>query len=129
MLDLLTSSIHVPADKDEQSKDIAAIEQYKEDLKTYHAWFKSHYSAHYTVLSCMHDDLLGEFERFSTPKDMWARVKIKFGQTSATRLHTLQLKWMQYTIDFGHNISEHLRTISAMVRHLKVLGRDISDEE
>ena len=108
MLDLLTSTVPVPAEKDEQSRDITATEQYQENLKAYQAWFKRDRSARYTMLSCMQYDLQGEFERL-------AQLKIRFEQTSATRLSTLQLKWMQYTIDSSRSISEHLRTMSAIV--------------
>jgi len=129
MLDLLTTSMLPPAEKDDQGKDITATEQYKENLKAYQLWFKRDRSARYTMLSCMHDDLLGEFERFPTSKDMWAQLKVRFGQTSATRLCTLQLKWMQYTINSSRSISEHLRIMSAMVRDLRAAGEEISEEE
>jgi len=81
------------------------------------------------MLSCMRDDLLGEFERFHTGKDMWTQLNVRFGQTSGTRLRTLQLKWMQYTIDFSRSIFEHLRAMSAMVRDLKAAGQEVSEEE
>ena len=81
------------------------------------------------MLSCMQDNLLGEVEHFSTTKDMWAQLKIRFVQTSVTRLHTLQLKWMQYTIDSSHSISEHLRAMSAMVRDLRAARQDVSEEK
>ena len=89
MLDLLTTTMPAPADKDEEGKDITTSEQYKENLKACHTWFKRDRSARYTMLSFMHHDLLGEFERYPTTKDMWSQLKIRFEQTSATRLHTL----------------------------------------
>jgi len=92
MLDLLTSSITASAEKEEQGRDTIATKQYKENLKAYQAWYKRDRSARYTMLCCMQDDLLGEFERFSTAEDMWTQCKVRFEQTSATRLHTLQLK-------------------------------------
>jgi len=70
MLGLLTSSMPAPADKDEQGRDITATEHYQENLKAYQAWFKRDSSARYTMLSCLQDDLLGEFECFPTAKDM-----------------------------------------------------------
>jgi len=79
MLDLLTSSMAPPAEKDEQGRDITATEQYKENLKAYQAWFKHDHSSHYTMLSCMQNNLLGEFERFHTTKDMWTQLKVRFG--------------------------------------------------
>jgi len=92
MLDLLTSSMPTLADKDEQGRDITTTEQYQENPKVYQTWFKCGRPACYTMLSCMQDDLLGEFECFSTAKNMWLQLRIGFGQTSATRLRTLQLK-------------------------------------
>ena len=129
ILDLLTTSMPALIDKDEQGEDIITIEHYKENLKAYHTWFKRDCYAHYTMLSCMDDILLGEFECFPTAKDMWANLKIRFDQTSTTRLHTLQLKWMQYTIDSSHSISEHLRAMSAMVQDLRAARQDVSEEK
>jgi len=129
MLELLTFSMPASADKDDQGRDITTTEQYQENLKAYQVRFKCNRSAHYTMLSCMQDDLLGKFECFSTAKDIWVQVKIRFRQTSATRLRTLQLKWMQYIIDSSHSISGHLRTMSAMVRDLKAVGPEVSEEE
>jgi len=58
-----------------------------------------------------------------------ARLKIRFGQTFATRLHTLQLKCMQYIIGFGCSISEHLWTMSSTVRDLKTVRWHVSEKE
>jgi len=77
----------------------------------------------------MHNDLIGEFEACPIAKDMWDKLKVRFSQTSAMRLRTLHLKWMQYEIDSTHTIAEHLRTMSAMVRDFKAVGREISEEE
>jgi len=118
-----------PADKDDQGKDNTAIEQYKENLKVYNAWFKRDLSTCCTLLSCMQDNILGEFERFSIAKDIWARVKIRFGQTFAARLRTLQLKWMQHIIDSSCTTFEHLQATSAVVRDLKGTGQDVFEEE
>jgi len=74
----------------------------------------------------MHDDLIGEFEACSTTKDMWDKRKARFGQISTTRIHALQLKWMQYEMESTCSIAEHVQTMSAMVRDLKAAGREIS---
>jgi len=95
-VEFLTTSMSASAEWNEHGKDVTASEQYQETLKAYETWFKSDWSTCYTLLSCMHDDLLGEFEHCPTGKDMWDRVKIHFGQTSATRLCTLRLKWIQF---------------------------------
>lgn len=103
--------------------------KYLEDMKLHDEWVRKDRSARFTMLFCMHNDLIGEFETCLTAKDMWDKLKITFGQTSATRLRALNLKWMDYTIDPSHNVTEHLRIMSAMVRDLKAAGRDVPDEE
>ena len=86
MVEFLTASMYPPVERDEHGNDVTTSEQYKEKPKAYQTWFKRDRSACYTLLSCMHDDLLGEFEGCPTTKDMWDRLKIRFSQTSATRL-------------------------------------------
>lgn len=81
------------------------------------------------MLYCMHDDLIGEFEVHLTAKDMWDQLKIRFGQTSETRLRTLQLKWMNYKMDPSRTVIEHLRIMSGIIRDLKAAGKDISEGE
>jgi len=116
MVELLTGSMFAPVEQDEHGNDVTASEQYKETLKAYKTWFKRDRSARYTLLSCMHDDLLGEFEGCPTAKDMWDRIKIRFGQTSATRLRTLRPKWMQFQLNAGRPMTEQLRALSGIVR-------------
>ena len=70
MAQFLPASICAPADKDEHDKDVTAIEQYQEKLKTYQVWFKRDRFARYTLLSCMRDDLLREFKHSPTDKDL-----------------------------------------------------------
>ena len=103
--------------------------QYQESVEAYQDWSNKDRKACFTMLYCMHDDLIGEFEACPTAKDMWERLKVRFGQTSTTRLRTLHLKWMQYEMDSTRTRAEHLRTMSAMVRDLKAAGREISEEE
>ena len=45
------------------------------------------------------------------------------------RLHTLNLKWMQYDIGSNSTMDEHLRAMGVMVRDLKTEGQDILEEE
>ena len=129
MLDLLITSIFTAIDKDEQGKDIDASEQYNENLKVHQPWFKSDHSTSYSMLSCMHDDFLGELECYTTAKGMWTLLKIKFSQTFTTRLHNIRLKWMQYTIGSNWSICEHLQIMSGVVQDLKVTGHDVFEEE
>jgi len=77
----------------------------------------------------MHDDLLKEFEGCPTVKDMWDRLKIQFGQTSATRLCTLRLKWTQFQLDGGRLMTKQLRTLSGIVPDLKAVVQDMLEDE
>lgn len=104
-------------------------DRYNQELTAYQEWSQKDRSARYTMLYCMHNDLIGEFENCLTAKDMWDNLKVKFGQTSATRLRALTLKWMRYTMDTSHSVAEHLRIMSAMIRDLKAAGREVDDEE
>jgi len=78
ILEFLTASMFDPAEQDEDGNNVTASEQYKEKLKAYPTWFKRDRSTCYTLLSCMHDDLLGEFEGCPTTKNMWDSLKIRF---------------------------------------------------
>ena len=77
----------------------------------------------------MHDDLLGEFEHCPIANDMWDELKIWCGQTSTTRLRTLQLKWMQFQLDAERPMTEQLRTLSGIVHDLKAAGQDIPEDK
>jgi len=77
----------------------------------------------------MHDNLLGELEDCPTAKYMWDRLKIRFNQTSVTRLRTLDLKLMQFQLDVGRPMTEQLRTLSGIIHDLNVVGQDIPEDE
>ena len=49
--------------------------------------------AHLAMLVSIRADLVGQFEFCQIAMEMWQKLKITFGQTSATKLHTLQLKF------------------------------------
>ena len=77
----------------------------------------------------MYDDLLEEFELCSTAKDMWDQLKIRFGQTPATKLRTLCLKWLEFKLNASWPMTKQLRTMSGIVRDLKAAGQDIPEKE
>ena len=77
----------------------------------------------------MHDDLTGEFENYSTAKEMWENIHFRYDQTSDTTLRALHPNWMTYTIGLSRSITEHVRTLQAMLRDLKAAGVDISERE
>ncbi|KAH9606930.1 hypothetical protein KSS87_009325, partial [Heliosperma pusillum] len=107
VLETLTTTVAKPQEP-EKPEDMA---KYNENVKLYDEWFKKDRFARFTMLFCMHNDLIGEFEMCPTAKDMCDKLKIVFGQTSATRLRALNLKWMDYSIDPKHNVTEHLRVM------------------
>jgi len=80
------------------------------------------------MLYCMHDNLIGEFKVCLTAKGMLDKLKIRFGHTSSTRLRILHLKWVQHKMDSTHTIVELLRSMSVMVRDLKVARRGASPD-
>ena len=81
------------------------------------------------MLSSMHNDLIGEFESYSTAPDMWVALKEKFGGTTVTRLRALPLKFNTFKMQRGDSMQEHLRKMSAMVHELKVAGNNLTDEQ
>ena len=50
-------------------------------------------------------------------------------RSSTTRLQALTLKFEQYVMDSKHSMAELLRTMSALIRGLKVAGNNLFDEQ
>jgi len=130
LLEDLQVAKFLPSDKDKDGKpvDIPNV-QYQESLKAYQDWSKNDRRACFTILYCMHDDLIGGFKSCPIAKDMWDQLKICFGQTSETRLRTMQVKWMQYKMDSSRTMAEHLRIMGGIIRDLKAVGKEISEGE
>uniref|UniRef100_A0A2N9EKE5 Integrase catalytic domain-containing protein n=1 Tax=Fagus sylvatica TaxID=28930 RepID=A0A2N9EKE5_FAGSY len=103
--------------------------QHRRDLEAYQSWFKKDRSTRFTMLSSMHDDLIGEYETFQNAKDMWDQLKFDFGGTSTTRLRSLVLKFEVYRKDPKHTMTEHLRMMSGMIHDLKAAGNVLTDEQ
>jgi len=79
LLEHLTVPKFPPFDKDQDGKPIdTAHVQYQESLRTYQDCFKKDQGVCFTMLYCMHDDLIGEFESCPTAKDMWDQLKNPF---------------------------------------------------
>ena len=81
LLEHLTIAKLPPSDKDKHGKpidDIATM-QYQESLKAYDDWSKKDWRACFTMLFCMHDDLIGEFKMCPMVEDTWDQLKIHFG--------------------------------------------------
>ena len=56
-------------------------------------------------------------------------LKDKFGQTSLTRLLMLSLKFNPYKMHSNRIIKQHLRMMSTMICKLKVIGKNLTDEQ
>ena len=81
------------------------------------------------MLSSMHNDLIGEFEQYTTAQDIWKALKLRYGGTSATRLHGLTMKFDSYKMHSKHTMKQHLRAMSSMIWELKSVGNNLTDEQ
>ncbi|GAV85452.1 UBN2_2 domain-containing protein [Cephalotus follicularis] len=103
--------------------------QSRRDLEAFETWSKKDRYARFTLLSCMHDDLIGAYEHCATAKEMWDQLRFDFGGTSVTRLRSLVLKFEMYKKDPKNSMTEHLRIMSAVIRDLKNAEVALSDEQ
>ena len=103
--------------------------QHRRDLEAYQSWFKKDRSLCFTMLSSMHDDLIGKYETFQNAKDMWDQLKFDFGGTSTTRLRSLVLKFEVYRKDPKHTMTEHFRMMFGMIRDLKAARNVLTDKQ
>ena len=93
--------------------------QHRHNAEAYTKWAKKDYCARFVILSSMHNDLLSMFEDYKTAREMWNALKLKFGETSATRLRVLTLKFDSHKMRQNVNMKQHLRQMSSMIRELK----------
>ena len=81
------------------------------------------------MLNSMHDDLIGEFEKFPTSMAMWEQLNFTFSGTSITRLRSLVLKFETHRKDPKVSMIEHLRGMSSMIRDLNATGNILTNEQ
>ncbi|TXG60589.1 hypothetical protein EZV62_015162 [Acer yangbiense] len=81
------------------------------------------------MLSSMTNALMCEYEGFDTAQDMWIVLKDKFGGTSTTKLRRLTIKFDTYRKRQNHDMRQHLREMSNMIRELKSAGHTLIDEQ
>ncbi|KAK0598685.1 hypothetical protein LWI29_036999 [Acer saccharum] len=60
---------------------------------------------------------------------MWIALKDKFGGTSTTKLRRLTIKFDTYRKRQNHDMRQHLREMSNMIRELKSAGHTLTDEQ
>jgi hypothetical protein len=99
------------------------------DFAAFENWHKKVQFARFTMLSSMHNDLIGEFEVYPTAQDMWEALKLKYGGTSATRLRGLTMRFDSYKMRSDHAMKQHLRVMSSMIRELKAAENQLTDEQ
>ncbi|KAM2564762.1 hypothetical protein TB2_013022 [Malus domestica] len=63
-------------DEPDLERDRTTAAQHMARVRSYESWFKKDRSTYFTMLSSMHDDLIGEYEGYSTAKEM--RDQLKF---------------------------------------------------
>ena len=88
VLETLTHSLTKPNE--------GSTEQHQRDLDAYESWCKKDLCACFTMSSSMHNDLISEFEQYTTVQEMWKSLKLRYGGTSATRLRGLIMKFDSY---------------------------------
>ena len=120
-LETLTHSLSKP--------DEGSTEQHQCDFAAYESWRKKDLCVRFTMLSNMHNDLIGEFEQYTTAQDMWKALKLRYGGTSTTRLHGLTVKFDSYKMCSEHTMQQHLRAMSSMVRELKLARNNLTNEQ
>ena len=86
-------------DEPDLGRDGTTTAQHTARVRSYESWFKKDRSVHFTMLSNVHDDLIGEYEGYSTAKEMWDQRKFSFDGISTTRLRSLVLKFKVYKVN------------------------------
>lgn len=71
---------------------------------------------------------LGSLKNAKPPKTC-EYLKMSFACTSATRLRAMALRFETYKIDLNSTMIEHLKKMSQMIRDLKSVGNNLSDEQ
>ncbi|PON34377.1 hypothetical protein PanWU01x14_344850 [Parasponia andersonii] len=72
------------------------------DREAYQTWLKKDHYVCFTMLSIMHNDLINEFVEHATAQEMRGALKSKFGGTSTTRLHELNIMFDSYKMYPNH---------------------------
>ncbi|KAK4425474.1 hypothetical protein Salat_1741400 [Sesamum alatum] len=98
--------------------------QYHRELDAYIKRQDQDLSARFTMLRCVHDNLIREYEKYSTAKELCEVLKVTYGSTSATRLRVLTLRslreqtWGHVKLVLMHN--EQIKMFNSIPSHLKL---------
>ena len=72
--------------------------------------------ARITLLSCMQDNLLIDYEVYQIAHEMWETLKENYGGLSTTKLRKLVMKFGNYKMRLNHTMKQHLREMKRMIR-------------
>ncbi|OMO55158.1 Heat shock protein Hsp90 [Corchorus capsularis] len=103
--------------------------QHRRDLAVYQEWRKKERCVRFTMLSSMHNDLIGEFEQYQTAHEMWQALRNKYEVTTLSKLRELNLKFNTYKKKSNHSMKQHLRTMSTLIRELSAAGVVLTNEQ
>jgi hypothetical protein len=97
------------------------------DFVAFENWHKKDQSVRFTMLSNMHNDLIGEFEVYPIAQGMWEALKLKYGGISTTRLRGLTIRFDSYKMHSDHTMKPHLKVMSSMIHELKAARNQLTD--
>ncbi|KAK2994001.1 hypothetical protein RJ640_005873 [Escallonia rubra] len=69
------------------------------------------------------------FDELPTCKALWDQPKFSFSGTLTMRLHSLVIKFEEYTKDPKHTMNDNLRVISNMIGKLRDAGHALTNEQ
>ena len=84
--------------------------------------------ARITLLSCMQDDLMIEYEVYQISHEMWEALKEKYGGLSAMKLRGLVMKFGNYKMHLNHTMKQDPKEMKRMIKELKTLGHMLTDD-
>ena len=109
--------------------DEGNITDHRREQEAYQTFLKKNLSAYYMLLSYMLNDLMGDYEQFTSAKIVWDQLRFDLGGTSTTRHQGLILKFETYSKNPKQMMTEHLRVISSMIHQLKDAGQVLTNEQ
>ncbi|KAK4426840.1 hypothetical protein Salat_1452700 [Sesamum alatum] len=119
ILEHLTTSMPEPVEPENEQ-----TAQYRRELDAYNKWRDQDLSARFTMLSCMHDNLIREYEKYSTAKELWEVLKNAGTELSDEQQVLAVLRSLpeqtcgHLKMVLTHN--EQIKTFESVTNHLKL---------
>ena len=76
----------------------------------------------------MQDDILCQFEHHETTRDLCNATKERYGNTLLSKQMILTIKFDIHKIRPNHNMIEHIRAMSNMIRELQSMGHNLTNK-